>query len=95
MEAITVRSYRSSSPRYERARQLSLCLRALAAQDYPRDRFEVLVVDDGSATSPEAEVGGISGSTERSASQAIAFGAGGCEELWSLPRTRLLSGVHR
>lgn len=43
-------------PTYERAGQLSVCLGALAAQDYPWDRFEVLVVDDGSATSPEAEV---------------------------------------
>jgi GT2 family glycosyltransferase len=48
-------------PTHERARQLSLCLRALAVQDYPRDRFEVLVVDDGSATSPEAEVAAFQG----------------------------------
>jgi GT2 family glycosyltransferase len=38
-------------PTYERPDDLSRCLRALAAQDYPRDRFEVLVVDDGSAAS--------------------------------------------
>jgi len=44
-------------PTYERAGQLSVCLGALAAQDYPRDRFEVLVVDDGSATSPDGSVG--------------------------------------
>lgn len=44
-------------PTYERAGQLSVCLGALAAQDYPRDCFEVLVVDDGSATSPEGSVG--------------------------------------
>lgn len=43
-------------PTYERAVQLSLCLGALAAQDYPRDRFEVLVVDDGSSTSLEPTV---------------------------------------
>ncbi len=43
-------------PTYERVGQLSVCLGALAAQGYPRDRFEVLVVDDGSATSPEASV---------------------------------------
>ena len=43
-------------PTYERAGQLAVCLRALAVQEYPRDRFEVLVVDDGSATSPEASV---------------------------------------
>lgn len=44
-------------PTYERAGQLSVCLGALADQDYPRDRFEVLVVDDGSATSLEGSVG--------------------------------------
>lgn len=43
-------------PTYERVGQLSVCLAALAAQTYPLDRFEVLVVDDGSATSPEAVV---------------------------------------
>jgi glycosyltransferase involved in cell wall biosynthesis len=41
-------------PTYERAQQLTVCLRALACQNYPRDRFEVLVVDDGSGTSPKA-----------------------------------------
>jgi GT2 family glycosyltransferase len=35
-------------PTYNRPDRLVHCLRALAAQDYPRDRFEVLVVDDGS-----------------------------------------------
>lgn len=43
-------------PTYERPGQLSVCLDALAVQDYPRDCFEVLVVDDGSATSPEGSV---------------------------------------
>ena len=43
-------------PTYERARQLTVCLRALACQNYPRDRFEVLVVDDGSTTSPKGSV---------------------------------------
>jgi cellulose synthase/poly-beta-1,6-N-acetylglucosamine synthase-like glycosyltransferase len=35
-------------PTFNRRRQLQTCLQALAGQDYPRDRFEVLVVDDGS-----------------------------------------------
>lgn len=39
-------------PTYERAGQLSVCLEAIAAQDYPRDSFEVLVVDDGSVIFP-------------------------------------------
>lgn len=34
-------------PTYRRPHQLADCLRSLAALDYPRDRFEVLVVDDG------------------------------------------------
>jgi glycosyltransferase involved in cell wall biosynthesis len=43
-------------PTYRRLEALSTCLHALAAQAYPRDRFEVLVVDDGSGVSPEAVV---------------------------------------
>ena len=39
-------------PTYNRAAQLGLCLRALAAQQYPRDRFEVIVADDGSRQPP-------------------------------------------
>ena len=39
-------------PTYERAGQLSVCLEAVAAQDYARECFEVLVVDDGSVSFP-------------------------------------------
>jgi GT2 family glycosyltransferase len=39
-------------PTYERPAQLARCLRALACQDYPLERFEIVVVDDGSADSP-------------------------------------------
>lgn len=39
-------------PTYERPAQLLLCLQALARLDYPFDKFEVVVVDDGSANSP-------------------------------------------
>jgi glycosyltransferase involved in cell wall biosynthesis len=35
-------------PTHSRPEQLSACLEALAALDYPRERFEVIVVDDGS-----------------------------------------------
>jgi glycosyltransferase involved in cell wall biosynthesis len=42
-------------PTYNRPGQLANCLRALANLDYPRHRFEVIVVDDGSTT-PLAEV---------------------------------------
>jgi GT2 family glycosyltransferase len=43
-------------PTYRRLQALPTCLQALAAQAYPRDRFEVLVVDDGSGVSPAAVV---------------------------------------
>jgi GT2 family glycosyltransferase len=36
-------------PTYNRPKQLAACLGALARLDYPRDRLEVVVVDDGSA----------------------------------------------
>jgi glycosyltransferase involved in cell wall biosynthesis len=35
-------------PTYNRPRRLGSCLRALADLDYPRHRYEVIVVDDGS-----------------------------------------------
>jgi glycosyltransferase involved in cell wall biosynthesis len=35
-------------PTYNRPERLAACLQALAQLDYPRDRFEVIVVDDGS-----------------------------------------------
>ena len=37
-------------PTYNRPDRLVTCLQALAALDYPRDRLEVIVVDDGSPT---------------------------------------------
>jgi GT2 family glycosyltransferase len=40
-------------PTYDRPRQLNLCLRSIAHLAYPRSRFEVIVVDDGSETLPE------------------------------------------
>jgi GT2 family glycosyltransferase len=43
-------------PTYNRPDALRDCLGALAAQEYPRDRFEVLVVDDGGELSPQAVV---------------------------------------
>jgi glycosyltransferase involved in cell wall biosynthesis len=38
-------------PTYNRAGLLRDCLRSLIAQDYPRDRSEIIVVDDGSTDS--------------------------------------------
>ena len=40
-------------PSYRRPQALRRCLAALSRLDYPRERFEVLVVDDGSDESPE------------------------------------------
>jgi glycosyltransferase involved in cell wall biosynthesis len=39
-------------PTYRRQDQLGRCLSAIEAVDFPRARFEVLVVDDGSPTPP-------------------------------------------
>lgn len=38
-------------PSYNRPLRLKQCLQSLGRLDYPRDRFEVIVVDDGSAMS--------------------------------------------
>lgn len=43
-------------PTYSRPMQLSGCLQSLTQHDYPRDRFEVIVVDDGSETPLERAV---------------------------------------
>lgn len=40
-------------PTYNRSDRLKNCLGAIAQLDYPRDRFEVIVVDDGSQNSME------------------------------------------
>jgi glycosyltransferase involved in cell wall biosynthesis len=43
-------------PTFNRLVQLAICLQSLAHQDYPREHFEVILVDDGSKTPPEAVV---------------------------------------
>ena len=43
-------------PTYERPEQVAACLKALARLKYPRERFEVIIVDDGSQTAPNAAV---------------------------------------
>jgi GT2 family glycosyltransferase len=40
-------------PTYRRPERLADCLRSLEKLDYPRDRFEVIVVDDGSGAPPD------------------------------------------
>ena len=42
---------------YEQPAQLARCLAALAGQDHPRDRLEVIVADDGSAVPPRVPAG--------------------------------------
>ena len=44
-------------PTYARPEQLETCLRALQCLDYPPDRFEVIVVDDGGEEALDAKVG--------------------------------------
>ena len=46
-------------PTYGRPGQLAQCLRSVARLDYPRDRFEVIVVDDGSPTPLDPVVAGF------------------------------------
>jgi GT2 family glycosyltransferase len=43
-------------PTHERPAQLRNCLQGLARLNYPRDRIDVVVVDDGSGQPPEREV---------------------------------------
>lgn len=43
-------------PTYQRPKQLTGCLEALTHLEYPNDRFEVIVVDDGSETPLERVV---------------------------------------
>ena len=47
-------------PTHNRNAQVKTCLQALALQAYPRERFEVVVVDDGSAQPPREIVASFS-----------------------------------
>ena len=47
-------------PTYERPEQLTRCLNSIALLDYPREKLEVIVVDDGSASPPEGLVNSYS-----------------------------------
>jgi glycosyltransferase involved in cell wall biosynthesis len=51
-------------PTYQRLESLGRCLDALAAQDIGRDRFEVVVVNDGGADSPRDTVERYRGSLD-------------------------------
>jgi GT2 family glycosyltransferase len=43
-------------PTYCRPKQLAACLESIAQLEYPRELFEVLVVDDGSSSPPPHEI---------------------------------------
>lgn len=44
-------------PTYNRPQQLAQCLKAIASLEYPKEKFEVIVVDDGSTISLEKVIG--------------------------------------
>ena len=46
-------------PTFGRPDALRRCLRALARQEYPHDRYDVVVVDDGSPVPPREVVGSV------------------------------------
>jgi glycosyltransferase involved in cell wall biosynthesis len=46
-------------PTYDRPERLAVCLKSLGRLDYPRERFEVIVVDDGSRKPPENVIAGF------------------------------------
>ena len=46
-------------PTYRRPEQLARCLQALAELEYPTDRYEVVVVDDGSAEPDATRIASI------------------------------------
>ncbi len=48
-------------PTYARPTQLAICLESLAGLDYPRERFEVIVVDDGGETALEGVMASFRG----------------------------------
>ncbi|HVF41731.1 MAG TPA: glycosyltransferase [Pyrinomonadaceae bacterium] len=51
-------------PTYERPAQLAACLRSLARLDYPRERFEVLIVDDASRRPPHELIETLGGALD-------------------------------
>ena len=59
MTADTAIAFSVIVPTRDRPAALGRCLESLANLDYPRDLFEVLVVDDGGTLSPQASVDAI------------------------------------
>src|SRR5262249_30529626 len=51
-------------PTYRRPDRLAACLAALTRLEYPRERFETVVVDDGSGAAPDEVVDAARGSLD-------------------------------
>jgi cellulose synthase/poly-beta-1,6-N-acetylglucosamine synthase-like glycosyltransferase len=56
MTPVTPLTFSVIIPTYDRPARLAACLEALAGLDYPREQYEVIVVDDGSPRPPHALV---------------------------------------
>jgi glycosyltransferase involved in cell wall biosynthesis len=68
-------------PTYDRPEPLARCLSLLAAQDYPREQFEVIVVDDGGSTDLNlltGELQNVHVIRQRNAGPAAARNTGAC-----------------
>lgn len=72
-------------PTYARPERLAACLQALACLDYPRERFEVIVVDDGSGMPIETVIAplrdrlNVTGLTQAHAGPATARNTGAAQ----------------
>lgn len=64
MTSLNYPDYSIVIPTYRRRDSLSRCLQAIEALRFPRDRFEVLVVDDGSPSPPADLVDSLGGSLQ-------------------------------
>ena len=64
-------------PTRNRPAQITACLRSVAALDFPRDRFEVIVVDDGSTLPVTAS--GVSVLRQRQSGPAVARNTGAAQ----------------
>jgi glycosyltransferase involved in cell wall biosynthesis len=63
-------------PTYRRPEALAQCLAALARQDHPRERFEIIVADDGSGAPPRDVVSRFTGALSITLVEAAHAGPG-------------------
>ena len=80
-------------PTYARPKQLAVCLEAIACLNYPRDRFEVIVVDDGSEAPPEHVVKSFSERLRRDIARAAQFRASQCTQHRRMGGKRRVPGI--